>query len=145
MKKTFGLVLLALFPISLTAQEPKPFEAKAFKAPVREFSVIATDSGYFPDKLFAYVGEKARFFVTATADSPQCFLLKDHDVFLAAEKGKLEEGQVAFKYPGRFEFFCPSTKFRGHITVVEKPGAKKKLKRETASVKKSHWSPRDFD
>ena len=52
--------------------------------------MIATDSGYFPDRLFAYVGEKARFFVTSTGDKPQCFLLKDHQDFLGGRKRKNE-------------------------------------------------------
>lgn len=151
MFRIISLFLLASFPISLMGKQPEGFKAREFDSPVREFSVIATEAGYFPDSLFAYVGDKARFFVTSTADAPQCFLLKDHNIFLAAEKGKMEEGHVEFKYPGRFEYYCPSTKFKGRITVVERPDAErearkaKKLKREVASKKKSYWSPRDYD
>lgn len=145
MKKTLiGLFLLSALPISVVGKELEGFSPKKFESPVREFSVIATDAGYFPDSLFAYVGDKARFFVTSTAEKPQCFLLKDHNVFLAAEKGKMEEGAIEFKYAGRFEYYCPSTKFKGHITVVERPGAKRALKREVAS-KPNFWTPRDYD
>lgn len=145
MKRIINLFLLAGFPISLWGAPIEGFKSKEFETPVREYSVIATKSGYFPDKLFAYVGETARFFVTSTDATPQCFLLKDHKVFLAAEKGKMEEGQVQFKYPGRFEFYCPSTKFKGHITVVERPRPEKAVKRELASEKKTYWTPRDYD
>ncbi|MEX1100131.1 MAG: cupredoxin domain-containing protein [Bacteriovoracaceae bacterium] len=146
MKKTIGLFLFAFYPICLLAEESEAFKAKTFEKPVREFSVIATDAGYFPNRIFAYVGEKARFFVTSTDDSPQCFLLEDHNVFLAAKKGKMEEAQVEFKYPGRFEYHCPSTKFKGHVTVVAKPGIKKSARtREVASEKKDYWTPKDND
>lgn len=144
MKSIIALLVLAAFPISY-GEEIEGFKSKEFESPTREYSVIATDQGYFPDRLFAYVGEKARFFVTSTSKSPQCFLLQDHKIFLAAEKGKMQEGSVTFRYPGRFEFYCPSTKFKGHVTVVERPGAKKKKQvRDVASVKKDYWTPKDY-
>lgn len=145
MKKFMVLAFIVFIPTSLMSKERKVFEKKAYQAPVREFSIIATKQGFFPNKMFAYVGEKAKFFVTSTDDKPQCFLLKDHNVFLSAEKGKLQEAHVQFKYPGRFEYYCPSTKFKGHITVVEKPGSRKAVKREVASEKKNYWIPRDYD
>ncbi len=143
MKRYFLYVIVALMPLELMSEELGRFGKKDFKSPVREFGVIATKSGYFPESMFAYVGEKARFFITSTDDTPQCFLLKDHNVFLSAEKGKMQEAIVEFKYPGRFEYYCPSTKFKGHITVVERPGTKSKVKREIASEKKTYWTPRD--
>lgn len=158
MKAIISLLFLACFPISIlvggaglaeASDKIEGFKAKSFKSPVREFSVIATDSGYYPNRLFAYVGDTARFFVTSTAQTSQCFLLEDHKIFLAAEKGKMQEGKVEFKYPGRFEYYCPSTKFKGHITVVERPHAKKVMKkaasREIASEVKNYWTPRDYD
>ncbi len=144
MKTLFSLFFLGLFPISSMGAQLEGFKAKKFEKPVREFSVIATESGYFPDRLFAYVGEKARFFVTATGDKPQCFLLKDHQVFLSAEKGEMSEAQVTFKFPGRFEFYCPSTKFKGHITVLESPDALKRSGRKVAS-ETTYWTPREHD
>lgn len=143
-KVLFSLFFLGICPINSIGAQLEGFKAKKFESPTREFSVIATDSGYFPDRLFAYVGERARFFVTSTGEKPQCFLIKDHQVFLAAEKGKMSEAQVTFKYPGRFEFYCPSTKFKGHITVLESPDAKKSAGRKIAS-EKTYWTPRDRD
>ncbi len=143
MKRYLILTFAALLPFQALSIELKRFGKKDFESPVREFGVIATKSGYFPERMFAYVGEKARFFVTSTDESPQCFLLKDHNVFLSAEKGKMQEALVEFKYPGRFEFYCPSTKFKGYVTVVERPGTKRKIKREIASEKKTYWTPKD--
>ena len=145
MKISISLFLAALIPIGLMAKEISGFKEKTFEKPIREFSVIATEAGYFPNRIFAYVGERARFFVTSTDDSPQCFLLQDHNVFLSARKGEMKEAQVEFKYPGRFEFYCPSTKFKGHVTVVARPGVEKKAKRGIASEKSLLWIPKDHD
>ena len=67
MKRYFLYVIVALMPLELMSEELGRFGKKDFKSPVREFGVIATKSGYFPESMFAYVGEKARFFITSTA------------------------------------------------------------------------------
>lgn len=95
-------------------------KAKTFDYPQREIAVIVTDQGYFPDKISVFEGEKVRFFVTSTIEGPDCFVVDQHKIFLAAEKGKLTEAETIFKVPGKFKFYCPSHKLKGHITVIEK-------------------------
>tara|TARA_B100001971_G_C18268008_1_gene596094 strand:- start:30763 stop:31200 length:438 start_codon:yes stop_codon:yes gene_type:complete len=144
--KLFCLLILSILPISVVAEENEVFKAKSFKKPLREYSIIATDHGYYPDSVFAYVGEKVKFFITATSEKSQCFLVKDHNIFLGAEKGKVSEGEVVFHSPGRFDFYCPATNFTGHVTVVERAGEKtKSAKREVASKKINYWTPRNYD
>jgi plastocyanin len=146
MKNLIFLFIFALLPINTSAEEGEVFKEKKFKKPLREYSIIATDKGYYPEKVFAYVGEKVKFFLTSTTDKPQCFLVKDHSIFLGAKKGKVSEGEVSFYTPGRFEFYCPSNSFKGHITVIQRASDKQKeASREVASKKPDYWIPRDYD
>jgi len=118
------------------------FKKRSFDLPVREQAVIITDEGFYPQNIVIFKGEKVRFFVTNTSDQKSCFILKGKDFFLAAEKGKVSEGVFHFKDKGRVEFYCPSQKNKGHLTVLEKP---KKGSREIASEKTSVrvWMPRE--
>lgn len=144
--KYLCLFILLILPIKAIAEDNEVFKAKSFKNPIRQYSIIATDHGYYPDSVFAYVGEKVKFFVTSTSEKSQCFLVKDHSIFLGAKKGKVSEGEIIFHSPGSYEFYCPSTNFKGHVSVIERAVDKdKRIKREVASKKPDYWTPRNYD
>lgn len=135
-------------PISLTAAYANGrTKVKYFEKPVRELSVILTKEGYYPDRMVAYVGEKVRFFVTSTKKAPECFVLQDHKVFLSAKMGEISEGEVVFRDSGKYKFYCPSSKHKGFITVIERASDVEEQKRTIASEesKPSYWTPRDYD
>lgn len=137
------LLFLFVLPISLLSNKAlSEDKVEYFKKPLREYSVILTESGYFPNRLVANEGEKVRFFITSTLDKPDCFIVQDHKVFLSAKKGEISETETVFSTPGKFKFFCPSSKHAGYITVLEKH---KIQAREVASEKPNYWLPRDYD
>ena len=120
-----------------------------FSTPIREVSIIVTQNGYFPRAISVHAGEKVRFFVTSTVDKPDCVVIQQHKLFLAAEKGKVSEKEVLFDEPGRFKFYCPSSKNTGHITVIEKiKPEKSEPARDIASDytegKPDYWLPKDY-
>lgn len=127
----------------------KDFKEKSYTYPLREFSVIISDDGYYPNKMLAYVGEKLRFYVTSTAKKSQCFILQNHEIFISAEKGQINEMEVVLDNPGRYKFYCPSSKHIGHLTVVAKDSGKQDVIRAVASEKTTdkteYWTPRDYD
>lgn len=141
------IFLLFLFPIVTYGMNQ--FDAKKFDKPVREVSVIATDDGYYPNKISAFEGERIRFYVTSTSKQKQCFLMENHKIFLPAENGQVADKTIVVERPGRFKFYCPSTKFVGHLTVLKKKEEKsEEIKRKLAGdeEKKPHyWVPRDYD
>lgn len=140
--------ILPIIPMGMALAQ----KAKTFKNPKREISVIVTDQGYFPDQISVFEGEEVRFFVTSTIDGPDCFVVDKHKIFLAAEKGKLTEAQTIFKVPGKYKFYCPSHKFAGHITVIEKvkltkSSTQEKNTRDVASENESDsqlWRPQSY-
>lgn len=129
------IILFIFSTLSVWAQSP----AQEL-VPTREVSIIVTKEGYYPKKLSVFEGEKVKFFVTSTIEDPNCFIVESHKVFLAANKGKITEGETTFSHPGEFSFYCPSSKFDGKIVVLKKQSNK----REIASEKPSVWMPREY-
>ncbi len=126
------------------------FKKKVFKNPLREISVIVTDDGFYPNKIMAFKGDKVRFYITSTSKKNHlCFVLHKHEVFVSAEKGKVNEVEVLIENPGRYKFYCPSTKYVGYLTVFEKFSEEEDQKRsiasEVGSGKPNYWIPRDYD
>lgn len=139
------LVFICFISTVLYAEEDG-FKKKVFKEPLREISVIVTDEGYYPNRIMAFEGERVRFYVTSTSKKGQCFILKNHEIFVSAEKGQVNEVEFIAEKTGRFKFYCPSAKFQGHLTVFEKADkVKEEVKRKVASEKPSYWLPRDYD
>jgi plastocyanin len=113
--------------------------------PTRDFSIIVTAEGYYPSHISLFQGEKVRFFITNLTDEPACMIVSHHNVFLAAEKGKITEGETHFNEPGTFPFYCPSTKHNGKISVIEKKKkvVERKIASESAPIVEGPWIPRE--
>jgi hypothetical protein len=122
------------------------FKAKSYKAPLREISVIATDDGYFPNKLMAFVGEQVRLYITSSSNKKDCLILQQHEVFLSAQKGVVNETLFILDKPGRYRFYCPSSKNEGHLTVIKKDSVKETVRSIAGEkLKPTYWTPRDYD
>jgi len=119
------------------------FKQKDFQIPKRQQSIIVTPEGFYPESFSVFKGEAIRFFVTATTEQKECFIIKGKDIFLSAEKGKVSEGSVFFSAPGVFEYYCPTTKNKGSITVLERPEDIRARKRQLASETTRVWMPRE--
>ena len=128
------LILLIFFTISLNIYSKEYGRSSVFDIPQREISIIATEEGYYPEKLAIFQGEKVRFFVTSTTKRPSCFIMNSQEVFLTAEKGKISEGVGYFDRPGTYRYHCPTGKLQGKIIVMPK---RVEMKREVASKKES--------
>ncbi len=141
MKKIICLLFLTL--IAFAGRSYADSEVMNLDHPLREISVIASETGYYPDAPIAFVGEKVRLFVTTTTDEKRCLLIPDKKIFLNMEKGKIDEGEFIATEPGVYKFHCPTGKLKGALTVFAHPDDKK---RELASESRSRvkiWFPKD--
>lgn len=146
MKYFYQIFLLIIFTLPISSIGSESFKSKMYKSPIREVSIIITDDGFYPNRIVAFEGDKIRFFVTSTTSEKECFVMKKHKIFLAAQKGKVNEGEVNLEQLGRFKFFCPSSKHFGYLNVLERPEkVQKSNKRVIASEKPGYWTPRDYD
>ena len=133
------MVISLVFSLSLWAKGIERFDK-----PRRELSVILTDHGPYPETLVAYVGERVRFYVTNTAEKGQCFIVKNHTLFLTPKMGEIQTGDLVFNRADEYEFYCPSSPFKGKIVVIDPRKTVKELKRAPASTKPKHWIPKDL-
>jgi plastocyanin len=114
--------------------------------PHREVSIIVTPEGYYPQSVTVFQGEVVKFYVTSTIETPDCFLLQGHEVFLAANKGKVTEAQTKFQHPGVYNYYCPSTKHQGKVTVMQKYAPKTEPVRKVASENDpALWVPKEYE
>ena len=126
-KKSIFISLLfisSLMLITLPESNALEYEfanAKTFDVPVRELAVIATEEGFYPERFSIFAGEKVRFFLTTTSNTPSCLIIGEKELYLSATKGNVSEGTIFFEKPGNYKFYCPTNKIKGRLTVIKRP------------------------
>lgn len=145
------LILLVALSVgqvfSFDYAEDEQIEKIRTKHPKREVSVIVTDEGYYPETIVVFKDEKVKFFITSAAQEVSCFIVDKHQVFLSAKKGKVTQGEAIFTKAGKYKVYCPTSKFKGHLIVLDKKKKKKKkVRRKIASrhQKMKVWMPREY-
>lgn len=126
-------LVLALISFSVMAVEEKK------SPPTREVSIIVTKEGYYPKSISVFEGEKIKFYLTSTVEDPGCLIVEGHKVFMAANKGKVTEGEAVFDKAGDFAFYCPSSKNDGKIVVLRKVMPKREIASEGML-----WTPKEY-
>ncbi|MBL7664679.1 MAG: cupredoxin domain-containing protein [Bacteriovoracaceae bacterium] len=121
-------------------------KVKMYENPRRDVSVIVTAEGFYPEKISVFQNEKIKFFLTTTTSTPSCMIVSSHDFYLSAHKGELTEKEILFKDPGHYEYYCPSTGFKGVITVMKKTHQSERgIASEEEKNKKKEWTPKEYD
>lgn len=138
--KKLGL-LLFLMLIAATGRTGE--QVMNLDHPLREISIIASDTGYYPSSPIAFVGERVRFFVTTTTEQKRCLILPDKSIFLSMEKGKIDEGEFIAMEAGTYKFHCPTGKMHGILTVLKHPVDKKRELASEAEGRVKIWFPKD--
>lgn len=149
MKSLITLFFLLLWGL-LAQAHAQAFAEKSFERPLREVAIILTNEGFYPETIFAYKGERVRFYLTSVADKPKCFMLQEHNVFLSVGKGEVTEAEVDFNREEKVRFHCPADRMEGVISVHEHPREfEDRRRREIASESKKQvlrpeaWMPKD--
>jgi plastocyanin len=132
----------------LKALEYEFANAKKFDVPVRELAVIATVEGFYPEAFSIFAGEKIRFFLTTTSNTPSCLIIGEKELYLSATKGNVSEGTVFFEKAGNYKFYCPTNKIKGRLTVIKRPRTAEEVldarNRKVASENKIKvWYPKE--
>ena len=117
----FSCSLIFIILPELNALEYGFANATTFDVPVRELAVIATEEGFYPEKFSIFAGEKVRFFLTTTSNTPSCLIIGEKELYLSATKGNVSEATIFFDKPGNYKFYCPTNKIKGRLTVIKRP------------------------
>jgi plastocyanin len=132
------IFLFCLLPVLALAAPVQPM------TPTREVSIIVTKEGYYPKSLSVFEGEKIKFYVTSTVEEPHCLIVEGHKVFLAANKGKVTEGEAVFEKAGEFAFYCPSSKNDGKVVVLKRQSPKREMASERSNNDAMLWTPKEY-
>jgi plastocyanin len=145
------LIFSCLVPLQYThlnALEYKFGNAKKLDVPVRELAIIATEEGFYPEAFSIFAGEKVRFYLTTTSNTPSCLIIGEKELYLSATKGNVSEGVVFFEKAGNYKFYCPTHKIKGRLSVIKKPRTAEEVldarSRKIASENKIKiWYPKE--
>jgi hypothetical protein len=149
---TICLGAYSLSSLSLEYAEDPFLKARNLEAPQREYSIIASGEGFYPQNIVAFEGEKIKLFLTTISKNPSCLMIPSKNIFLGATQGKMVEAELLFEKAGSYEFFCPTGKIKGRIQVLKRQTVEQIQKRAIASelnLKETNipvrvWRPSDL-
>ncbi|MBI3543956.1 MAG: cupredoxin domain-containing protein, partial [Deltaproteobacteria bacterium] len=104
-------------------EPPVPASAMASRAGVQELSVIVSDYGYFPNRIFVTQNVPVKIYLSTPSKATMCFMLDTWSVKKGVLPGKVEEVSFTPDTPGDYRFYCPVKSIEGKITVREAPTA----------------------
>ncbi len=102
---------------ALVTDEPKPVKPGVFQ----EVSVIVSDHGYFPNRIFVTQNIPVRVYLTTPSKSTLCFMIDNWSVKKGITPGKVEEVNFVPDRAGNYRFYCPVKSIEGTLTVREAP------------------------
>lgn len=140
---TFLAIGFFLAP-SVWAIQDTYFTGAKLDVPARENAIIVSETGFYPNRIIVFKGEKVKFYVTNVSESTQCFNIPDKNIFTTAQKGKIAEGETYFDKAGIFVFNCPNFNHQGRIVVMEKAEDKQEtMRRGLAQETVKIWKPKE--
>ncbi len=98
---------------------PVPASAMSSRAGVQEVSLIVSDYGYFPNRIFVTQNVPVKIYLTTPSKVTMCFMLDTWGLRKGILPGKVEEITFVPQAPGNYRFYCPVKSIEGTLTVRE--------------------------
>lgn len=105
-------------------EPPVPVSSSMARAGVQEISLIASDYGYFPKKIFVTQNVPVKLYLTTSSKATLCLMLDNFGLRKGISPGQVEEVVFMPNAPGDYRFYCPVKSIEGTITVREAPVAR---------------------
>ncbi|MBI2604649.1 MAG: cupredoxin domain-containing protein [Deltaproteobacteria bacterium] len=122
---------------ALVTDEPKPVKPGVFQ----EVSVIVSDHGYFPSRIFVTQNIPVRVYLTTPSKSTLCFMIDNWSVKKGITPGKVEEVNFVPDRAGNYRFYCPVKGIEGTLTVREAPAPGGEPARNVAALAEKPVDP----
>ena len=100
-----------------SVREESVHPEEVYKYGVQEFALIASDTGYFPQRIFVRKNIPVKLFVTSGSQSPQCFVLDDFSIRKGVGPQQVEEIRFLPTHVGQYKFYCPKQEIEGSLVV----------------------------
>ena len=115
---------------------PVPVEAHRSGAGVQEISLIVSDYGYFPKRIFVTQNVPVKIYMTTPSKNTLCFMLDNWGVKKGVNPGKVDEVSFTPVDSGDFRFYCPVKSIEGMLTVRAAPLAEQSTRGLAAEEEK---------
>lgn len=102
--------------LAASPMEPRPAHAGAVG---QEISVIVSESGYYPSRIFVTQNVPVKLYLTTSSKATLCLMVDKWGLKKGVAPGRIEEVAFVPDQPGNYRFYCPVKSIEGTITVRE--------------------------
>lgn len=90
---------------------------EVYKHGVQEVSVIATDTGYHPTRIYVRRNIPVHLFLTSASPSKLCFVMDDFQIRKGVMIQQVEQVNFLPTKVGEYKFYCPVGEISGSVVV----------------------------
>lgn len=97
--------------------DPQVRPEEAFKYGVQEFALIASDTGYFPQRIIVRRNIPVSIYLTGSSSTNLCFVQDDFGIRRSVGQHVVEEVRFLPTKVGQYRFYCPVKEIQGTLIV----------------------------
>jgi len=90
---------------------------EVYKHGVQEISLIATDTGYHPPRIYVRKNIPVHLFLTSASPSKLCFVMDDFQIRKGVSIQQVEQVNFMPTKVGEYKFYCPVSEISGSVVV----------------------------
>lgn len=90
---------------------------EVYKHGVQEVSVIATDTGFHPSKVYVRKNIPVHLFLTSASPSKLCFIMDDFQIRKGVSIQQVDQVNFLPTKIGEYKFYCPVSELKGSLIV----------------------------
>lgn len=90
---------------------------EVYKHGVQELSVIATDTGFHPARLYVRRNIPVHLFLTSASPAKLCFVMDDFQIRKGVMIQQVEQVNFLPTKVGEYKFYCPVGEISGSVVV----------------------------
>jgi heme/copper-type cytochrome/quinol oxidase subunit 2 len=90
---------------------------EVYKHGVQEISVIATDTGFHPARIYVRRNIPVHLFLTSASPSKLCFVMDDFQIRKGVMIQQVDQVNFLPTKVGEYKFYCPVSEISGSVVV----------------------------
>ncbi len=88
-----------------------------YKHGVQEISVIATDTGFHPARIYVRRNIPVHLFLTSASPAKLCFVMDDFSIRKGVSIQQVDQVNFLPTKVGEYKFYCPVSEINGSVVV----------------------------
>jgi|GEM_PF-5138426 len=90
---------------------------EVYKHGVQEVSVIASDTGFLPSKIYVRKNIPVHLFLTSASPAKLCFIMDDFQIRKGVSIQQIDQVNFLPTKIGEYKFYCPVSEIKGSLIV----------------------------